>query len=83
MFGMFKRSPIRRLIVSDYVEQQEAMERERKFRSAQIEALTELGGFDTLFGGDAQNWARQAQVLVEFKRDIADLKQRIADLEAK
>jgi hypothetical protein len=83
MFGMFKRKPKTRLVINDYVAQQEALERSRELRTAQIEALTELGGFDTFFDDSEQNWARQAQVLVEFKRDIADLKQRIADLEAK
>ena len=83
MFGFFKRRPEARLVIVDHVADQARLMREARLRDEKVAAMHEMGGFDTFFEDDDQNWARQLQLMAEFKRDIADLNQRVAALEGK
>lgn len=52
------------------------LELQRELERRQVVALHELGGFDTAFSNGAHNWARQAELLLDFKRRIEALEQR-------
>jgi hypothetical protein len=83
MFGLFKRKTTPRLVIVDRSAEQERLERAKRLQDEKIDAMHQLGGFDTFFNDDDQNWARHLQLMAEFKRDIAVLKQRVAALEGK
>ncbi len=84
MFWIFKRKvPKLSMLIVDQSAEQERLKTRTRLQSEQIEFLTELGGFDTFFDDDMKNWHRQAELLVEIKRDIADVRQRLAKLEGK
>lgn len=50
-------------------------------RHRRIVALCELGGFDTMFHNDAKNLARQAELLLDFKRRIEALEKATQEIE--
>lgn len=81
MFGFFKRKTTPRLVIVDRSAEQERLERAKRLQDEKIAALHEMGGFDTYLQDDDQNWTRHLQLMAEFKRDISDLKQRVAALE--
>jgi hypothetical protein len=83
MFGFFKRRPEARLVIVDHAADQARLERAARLRDEKVAAMHEMGGFDTFFEDDDQNWARHLQLMAEFKRDVADLNQRVAALEGK
>jgi hypothetical protein len=83
MFGLFKRKTTPRLVIVDRSAEQERLSRTNRLRDEKIAAMHQLGGFDTYLQDDDQNWARHLQLMAEFKRDIAGLKQRVAALEEK
>lgn len=66
LFRLFRPNPAPHIVIVDRSHEQERAALQDK----QIAYLHELGGFDTFFNNNEQNWARQAEILVEHKRRL-------------
>jgi hypothetical protein len=76
LFNWFRRDQTPRLVIVDY-----ALEQERAaMQNKQIAYLHELGGFDTFFNNNEQNWARQAEILVEHKRRLDAIEAKLTKI---
>lgn len=53
---------------------------ERAARMKMIGYMHELGGFDPWLHNDAQNWARQLEVMAQHERRLADLERTVEAL---
>lgn len=80
LFRLFRSPPRPVLVYDGYGQLGEQEEARRAARRKQIQYLHELGGFDTFFENDDQNWARQAELLVEFKRRLDAIEAKLEKL---